>query len=68
VASLNGKRVLLGITGGIAANAVGQSGSGFESSHNALTVFTRAGRHDIPLTTKRQAADALLAILREHLP
>ena len=52
----------------IAANAVGQSGSGFESSHNALTVFTRAGRHAIPLTTKRQAADALLDILREQLP
>ena len=52
----------------IAANAVGQSGSGFESSHNALTVFPRAGRHAIPLTTKRQAADALLDILREQLP
>ena len=52
----------------IAANAVGQPGSGFESGHNALTVFTRAGRHAIPRTTKRQAADALLDILREQLP
>lgn len=52
----------------IAANTVGTPGSGFESSHNALTVFTRSGRHAIALTTKRQAADALLDILREHLP
>ena len=52
----------------IAANMVGLSGSGFESSHNALTVFTRSGRYAIPLTTKRQAADALLDILREQLP
>ncbi|MEY3372724.1 MAG: hypothetical protein RLZZ537_1192 [Pseudomonadota bacterium] len=52
----------------IAANVVGLSGSGFESNHNALTVFTRSGRHVIDHTTKRQAADALLDILREHLP
>jgi len=52
----------------IAANVVGLSGSGFESNHNALTVFTRSGRHVIDQTTKRQAADALLGILREHLP
>jgi phosphopantothenoylcysteine decarboxylase/phosphopantothenate--cysteine ligase len=52
----------------IAANVVGLSGSGFESNHNALTVFTRSGRYAIPLTTKRQAADALLDILLEKLP
>ena len=52
----------------IAANVVGMPGSGFESSHNALTVFTRSGRHAIPLATKRQAADALLDILLEQLP
>lgn len=52
----------------IAANVVGMPGSGFESSHNALTVFTRGGRHAIPLATKRQAADALLDILLEQLP
>jgi phosphopantothenoylcysteine decarboxylase/phosphopantothenate--cysteine ligase len=52
----------------IAANVVGLSDSGFESSHNALTVFTRSGRYAIPLTTKRQAADVLLDILQEHLP
>ena len=52
----------------IAANAVGMPGSGFESDDNALTVFTRAGRHAIAHTTKRQAADALLEILLEQLP
>lgn len=52
----------------IAANTVGVSGLGFESDHNALIVLTRSGRHAIAPTTKRQAAVALLAILREQLP
>lgn len=68
MASLNGKRVLLGIAGGIAANALDQPESGFESSHKALNVFTRAGCDAISLTTKHQAANVLLDILREHLP
>ena len=49
----------------IAANDVSNAAIGFESEHNALTVFTRTDCIQIPQGTKRQVAHALLAIIQK---
>ncbi|MGH8030697.1 MAG: bifunctional phosphopantothenoylcysteine decarboxylase/phosphopantothenate--cysteine ligase CoaBC [Arenimonas sp.] len=51
----------------IAANDVGRPGLGFDSTRNALTVFSRTGRHDIPEGSKAQVAAALLALVADRL-
>jgi phosphopantothenoylcysteine decarboxylase/phosphopantothenate--cysteine ligase len=51
----------------IAANDVSNASIGFESENNALSVFAHAKRFDIAQGTKRQVANALLAIIYEHL-
>lgn len=52
----------------IAANRVGQPGSGFESDDNALTVLWHGGERALGPAPKTQLADALLDLLRERLP
>ncbi|MGO9197684.1 MAG: bifunctional phosphopantothenoylcysteine decarboxylase/phosphopantothenate--cysteine ligase CoaBC [Acidimicrobiales bacterium] len=44
----------------LVGNDVGAKGVGFEWDTNAVTVVTRAGSAEIPLTTKRKIADAVL--------
>src|SRR5688572_19602793 len=46
----------------IAANDVGRAGHGFESDDNALSVFSRDGRHDIAHGPKAQVAQELMAL------
>ena len=51
----------------IAANDVARAGQGFESDDNALSVFWRDGRHDIPHGPKPRVARDLLALVADHL-
>jgi phosphopantothenoylcysteine decarboxylase/phosphopantothenate--cysteine ligase len=51
----------------IAANDVARPGQGFETDDNALAVFWREGRHDIPLGSKAAVARALLTLLADRL-
>jgi phosphopantothenoylcysteine decarboxylase/phosphopantothenate--cysteine ligase len=51
----------------IAANDVSNAAIGFESEHNALTVFSKAECINISQGTKRQVAHALLAIIQKFL-
>ncbi|MBP6627043.1 MAG: bifunctional phosphopantothenoylcysteine decarboxylase/phosphopantothenate--cysteine ligase CoaBC [Arenimonas sp.] len=51
----------------IAANDVGRAGQGFECDDNALSVFWRDGRRDIPHGTKVRVARDLMALVAEHL-
>ena len=51
----------------IAANDVARAGQGFEGDDNALAVFSRDGRHEIPLGPKTQVADALMALVVARL-
>ena len=51
----------------IAANDVARAGQGFEGDDNALAVFSRDGRHEIPLGPKTQVADALMALVAARL-
>ena len=51
----------------IAANDVSNASIGFESEHNALTVFSKAECINISQGTKRQVAHALLGIIQKFL-
>jgi phosphopantothenoylcysteine decarboxylase/phosphopantothenate--cysteine ligase len=44
----------------LVGNDVGASGVGFEWDTNAVTIVTRDGSREVPLTTKRAIADAVL--------
>lgn len=50
----------------IAANNVALAGQGFNSDHNALTVFWPNGQLDLPLATKSQLAHHLLTLIAER--
>lgn len=50
----------------IAANRVGMPGEGFEVDVNALTVFWRGGRRDLPLAPKPLLARSLAALIAER--
>ena len=50
----------------IAANNVALAGQGFNSDHNALSVFWPNGQLDLPLTTKAQLAHHLLTLIAER--
>ncbi len=51
----------------IAANDVSRTDVGFDSEHNALTVFSRDGRYELARGPKAQVAAALLALIAERL-
>ncbi len=51
----------------IAANRVGEEGSGFDADCNALTVLWPGGRHEIARADKAQVARELLALIARHL-
>jgi phosphopantothenoylcysteine decarboxylase/phosphopantothenate--cysteine ligase len=51
----------------IAANDVGRSGQGFECDDNALSVFSRDGRHDIAHGPKSQVAHELMQLVADRL-
>nr|WP_188310359.1 bifunctional phosphopantothenoylcysteine decarboxylase/phosphopantothenate--cysteine ligase CoaBC [Arenimonas fontis] len=51
----------------IAANEVGRAGQGFETDDNALAVFWRGGRHDIPRAAKGEVARQLLDLIADRL-
>jgi phosphopantothenoylcysteine decarboxylase/phosphopantothenate--cysteine ligase len=51
----------------IAANDVARPGQGFEGDDNALSVFSRDGRHDIAHGPKTRVARDLLALVADHL-
>jgi phosphopantothenoylcysteine decarboxylase/phosphopantothenate--cysteine ligase len=44
----------------VAANRVGQAGSGFEADHNQITLVERDGTTELPAGTKQQLARALV--------
>ena len=50
----------------IAANRVGEEGSGFDADCNALTVLWSNGRHEIARADKLQVARELLAIIAQR--
>lgn len=50
----------------IAANQVGISGSGFDSTHNALQVISRDGEQLIPHARKRSVAKQLIKLIAHH--
>ena len=50
----------------IAANDVSISEQGFNSDNNALTVFAKGSRFDIPLSSKNQVAIELLRIISKR--
>ncbi len=50
----------------IAANRVG-GGEGFDSDDNALTVFWRGGRRELPRAAKRALGDSLVTLIAERL-
>ena len=62
-AKLAAKRVDL-----IAANRVGVAGSGFESDHNALVVYSADGERALGPAPKTELAERLLDLILEHLP
>ena len=51
----------------IAANRVGEEGSGFDADCNALTVLWPEGRHEIARADKAQVARELLAVIAQCL-
>lgn len=51
----------------IAANWVGRTQGGFDSEQNALEVFWHGGKHTFAMTSKRQLAEQLLALIAERL-
>ena len=51
----------------LVGNDVGAHGVGFEWDTNAVTVVTRAGSREIPLTTKAKIAEAVLDAVIEQL-
>jgi phosphopantothenoylcysteine decarboxylase/phosphopantothenate--cysteine ligase len=50
----------------IAANWIGQGEGGFDSDRNALTVYWPGGERNIPLASKQEIANHLLALILEH--
>lgn len=50
----------------IAANNVALADQGFNSDHNALSVFWPNGQQDLPLATKTQLAHHLLTLIAER--
>ncbi len=51
----------------IAGNDVSRPGLGFESEHNALSVFTARGRQEIPPGPKAEVARQLLSLIADLL-
>jgi phosphopantothenoylcysteine decarboxylase/phosphopantothenate--cysteine ligase len=51
----------------VAANDVSRAGCGFDSERNALAVFSRDARVDIPEDSKPRVASALLALVADRL-
>ena len=50
----------------IAANWVGQAEGGFDSDRNALQVYWRNGKQNLPMTDKHQLAEQLLTLIYER--
>ena len=50
----------------IAANDVAKSGQGFNSDHNALTVFSAIDKIEIPLATKQTVAKKLVSLISQY--
>jgi phosphopantothenoylcysteine decarboxylase/phosphopantothenate--cysteine ligase len=50
----------------IAANEVGVPGRGFDSDHNALTVFWPDGSRELPLASKPELARRLVSLVAER--
>ena len=50
----------------VAANQVGQAGSGFDADNNALTVLWREGKADIPMASKTTVAQKLMDVVIER--
>lgn len=61
LAKLEGKSVDM-----VAANLVGVPGRGFDSDDNAVTVFWREGRRELPLSSKDRLARELITIIAER--
>ncbi|WP_187985365.1 bifunctional phosphopantothenoylcysteine decarboxylase/phosphopantothenate--cysteine ligase CoaBC [Vibrio metschnikovii] len=51
----------------ICANDVSISGQGFDSNDNALMVYWSNGQHALPLSSKRELAQALMLFIHRHL-
>ncbi|NOQ35632.1 MAG: bifunctional 4'-phosphopantothenoylcysteine decarboxylase/phosphopantothenoylcysteine synthetase, partial [Methylococcaceae bacterium] len=51
----------------IAANWVGREQGGFENNDNALQVFWHNGQKNLPMTTKKQLATQLIALIVERM-
>ncbi|PXA69732.1 MULTISPECIES: bifunctional phosphopantothenoylcysteine decarboxylase/phosphopantothenate--cysteine ligase CoaBC [Vibrio] len=51
----------------ICANDVSVTGQGFDSNDNALTVYWSNGQHALPLSSKRELAQALMLFIHRHL-
>lgn len=51
----------------ICANDVSVTGQGFDSNDNALTVYWPNGQHALPLSSKRELAQALMLFIHRHL-
>ncbi|WP_332405001.1 bifunctional phosphopantothenoylcysteine decarboxylase/phosphopantothenate--cysteine ligase CoaBC [Vibrio metschnikovii] len=51
----------------ICANDVSITGQGFNSNDNALTVYWSNGQHALPLSSKRELAQALMLFIHRHL-
>lgn len=51
----------------ICANDVSISGQGFDSNDNALMVYGSNGQHALPLSSKRELAQALMLFIHRHL-
>ncbi|WP_217525690.1 bifunctional phosphopantothenoylcysteine decarboxylase/phosphopantothenate--cysteine ligase CoaBC [Vibrio metschnikovii] len=51
----------------ICANDVSISGQGFDSNDNALMVYWSNGQHALPLSSKRELAQALMLLIHRHL-
>ncbi|MCG3722835.1 bifunctional phosphopantothenoylcysteine decarboxylase/phosphopantothenate--cysteine ligase CoaBC [Vibrio cincinnatiensis] len=51
----------------ICANDVSISGQGFNSNNNTLTVYWHGGEQTLPLTSKRELAQALIRLIHQQL-
>jgi phosphopantothenoylcysteine decarboxylase/phosphopantothenate--cysteine ligase len=51
----------------IAANQVGQPGTGFDADENALTLFWGGGEQSLPRATKQQLARQLIEYIVERM-
>ncbi|MGH9298617.1 MAG: bifunctional phosphopantothenoylcysteine decarboxylase/phosphopantothenate synthase [Acidimicrobiales bacterium] len=51
----------------VVGNDVGEPGAGFSGDTNAVTIVTRDGRLEIPLTSKQAVAGAVLDVAHEQL-